>query len=105
MALRQLSKEGKPGRQDKEELDAMIRAWHTIYLDAGGSGLGCIRSGGSSHAKGPFLDLIDEAFKQVITSFPQSPIKDDKPPSRDALAQRIVAALRQLRPQQDKDEK
>jgi hypothetical protein len=104
-ALIRLGEEGQPGRQDKEGLDVAIRAWHAIYLDAGGSGLGCTRSGGSSYTKGPFLDLIDEAFQQIITKFSESPIKDDKPPSRDALAQRILAALKQPRAPQDRDEK
>jgi hypothetical protein len=95
MALTRLHKEGLPGRPDKEGLDVTIRAWHAVYLEAGGSGLGCTRSGGSKKAKGPFLDLINEAFHQVIASSPHSPVKDDKPPTKDALAQRILAALKQ----------
>jgi hypothetical protein len=96
-ALIGLRKQGQRGRQDKEGLDVTIRAWHILYLEAGGSGLGCTRSGGSNKARGPFLDFIDTAFQQVITNTPNTPLKDDIPPTRDALAQRILFALR--RPQ------
>jgi hypothetical protein len=96
-ALRSLREQGQPGRQDKEGLDVTIRAWHAVYREAGGSEPGCTRSGGANKARGPFLDLLDAAFQQILAQAPQSPLKDDLPPTRDALAQRILLALR--RPQ------
>jgi hypothetical protein len=104
-ALIRIGKEGQPGRQDKEGLDVTIRAWHAIYLEAGGSGLGCTRSGGSKKARGPFLDLINEAFRQGIRSAPDSPLQGDIPPSPDALAQRILFALKQPQKGNLRDEK
>jgi hypothetical protein len=94
VALRRLREEGQPGRQDKECLEAIIRAWHVVYKQAGGKATGYTRSGSASKATGPSLDLIDLALQQVVTRSPDSPIKDDIPPTRDALAQRIRAALK-----------
>jgi hypothetical protein len=48
---------------------------------------------------------MDEAFQQVITNSPETPLKDDIPPTKDALAQRILFTLRQPHQPQDKDEK
>jgi hypothetical protein len=96
-ALRSLREQGQPGRQDKEGLDVMIRAWQAVYREAGGIGSGCTRSGGADNkakARGPFLDLLHVAFQQILAQAPHSPLKDDIPPTRDALAQRILSALR-----------
>jgi hypothetical protein len=97
-ALTRLREEGQPGREDKTALDTTIRAWHDVYTQAGGVGRGCTRSGGSSQAKGPFLDLIDGAFQQLLASQRDSPLQHDIPPNRDALAQRILIALKRRRP-------
>jgi hypothetical protein len=94
LALRRVREQGQTGRQDKEHLDDMVRAWHAVYRDAGGSGLGYTRSGGAKKAQGPFLDLVDTALQQVIATTPNTPLKADMPPNRDALAQRIRAALK-----------
>jgi hypothetical protein len=95
VALQNLSKKGRPGRQDKEALDVTIHACHAIYVAAGGQGFGCTRSGGSGTAKGPFLALIHEALRQIRRSSPDNPAEDDIPESKNALAQRILIALKQ----------
>jgi hypothetical protein len=104
-ALQKLSKEGKPGRQDKEGLDVTIRACHSVYREAGGSGFGCIRSGSSGTAKGPFLVLMEEAKKQLNGSPAGNLVIDDFPRTRNALAQRILVALKQSMPPPDRDKK
>jgi hypothetical protein len=105
LALERLHEESERGRPRKDVLRVMIQAWHAIYIQAGGSGPGCTRSGGSSKAKGPLLDLIDGAFQQVRTSLQGSLPAEAMPPTRDALAQRILAALRQPHEATIRDEK
>jgi hypothetical protein len=105
IALQKLSKKGKPGRQDKEGLDVTIRACYAIYLAAGGSGSGCTRSGSSGRAKGPFLDLIAEALGQLQESSEGNLVIDDIPHTKNALAQRILVALKQSMPPPERDEK
>jgi hypothetical protein len=97
IAIQNVSKEGKPGRQDKGGLDTLIRAWHRVYREAGGDGDGCTRSGSSRTAKGPFLDLIDEALGQLETHDTDSRVESDIPDTKYALAQRILAALKKSR--------
>jgi hypothetical protein len=104
-ALKTLREQGQPGRQDKEGLDVTIRAWHAVYRDAGGIGFGCTRSGYARKAQGPFLDLMDTALQQVIDTTPDTPLAADKPPSRDALAQRILSALKRPQTPQVRDGK
>jgi hypothetical protein len=72
----------------------MIRQWHAVYIEAGGSGKGCTRSGGAKQSKGPLLDMIDAALGFVRRS-PQVHLpKEAFSMSRDALAQQILKALR-----------
>jgi hypothetical protein len=49
--------------------------------------------------------LIEEAFKQTITSLPDSPLNKDMRLTRVALAQRILVALKQSAPQSVRDAK
>lgn len=108
-ALRSLREQGQRGRQDKEELDVMIRAWHAVYREAGGPGLGCTRSGyakeDAKKARGPFLDLVYTACQQALAQAPYRTLSGDLPPTRDALAQRILLALRPPRTPSARDEK
>jgi hypothetical protein len=97
-ALKRLPKEPADGRTPHNGLRAMIRAWHAIYIEAGGSGKGCTRSGGAKEpkSKGPLLDLIDAALRFARRS-PQVRLPEEAfPMSRDALAQQIIKALRTL---------
>jgi hypothetical protein len=96
-ALTRIRERARPGREGKSPLDGMIRTWHAVYQQAGGRGRGCTRSGGASQANGPFLDLIDAVFTQVIKSEKFPSLQDAIPPTRDALAQRIIAALKPQR--------
>jgi hypothetical protein len=94
MALNRLPKEPADGRTTHEGLRAMIRQWHAVYIEAGGSGKGCTRSGGAKQSKGPLLDMIDAALGFVRRS-PQVHLpKEAFSMSRDALAQQILKALR-----------
>jgi hypothetical protein len=83
-------KDGAPGPDRDEALDAMIREWHGVWRQAGGKGRGCTRSGASSTAKGPFLELLHVALQGQTNRVPESLIQ----PNRHALAQRIIAVVK-----------
>jgi hypothetical protein len=94
--LKDLPKEPADGRTPHNGLRAMIRAWHAVYLEAGGSGKGCTRSGGAKElkSKGPLLDLIAAAIGFARRS-PQVRLPEEAfSMTRDALAQQIIKALR-----------
>jgi hypothetical protein len=94
--LKRLPKEPADGRTPHHGLCAMIRAWHAVYLEAGGKGKGCTRSGGAKEptSKGPLLDVIDAALECARNS-PQVRLpREAFSMSRDALAQQVLKALR-----------
>jgi hypothetical protein len=102
--LKGLCRAGQPGRQRQEELRRMIRAWHVVYREAGGTGLGCWWSVNSSQHEGPFLELLDAALLQAeMASRGGLPAKKVHG-SRHGLAQMILKVVRQPRksPTQDK---
>jgi hypothetical protein len=96
MVLKRLPKEPADGRTPHNGLRAMIRAWHAVYLEAGGQGKGCTRSGGAKEpkSKGPLLDLIHTALEFARRS-PQVRLPQEAFfMTPDALAQQIIKALR-----------
>jgi hypothetical protein len=94
VALNELRQEGQRGRPRQEGLRVLIDAWHTVYREAGGRGVGCSWSVDSSEFQGPFLDLLYVAREQVTDAFGEAFSLKMFPRSKDALAQMILKTIR-----------
>jgi hypothetical protein len=94
VTLKDLCKVGQRGRPRQESLRVMIKAWYTVYREAGGRGVGCWWSVDSSEFQGPFLELLYDAQKQVANTFGEVPFFKTFLPSKDALAQMILKTIR-----------
>src|SRR5687767_12487309 len=64
--LNEIAKPQERGRPDMWALPSLIRSWHSIYVRAGGRGLGCYRYPAHKRASeqyaGRFLELLDVAL-------------------------------------------
>jgi hypothetical protein len=93
-----LRTQSRRGRHPRVGLRRMIRRWHAVYKMAGGVEVGCFWSASTSQYEGPFLDLVDGTFDQVVTDhraeFPKNFTLESLRPSRDGLAQMIVEQIR-----------
>ncbi len=89
----------KAGKPRKKALSDFICAWHAIYREAGGTGLGCSWSEAKGKFEGKFLFLVYLALKQgakALTSR-KDPLGLQIRRSRGGLAQAIKKALKRRR--------
>jgi hypothetical protein len=92
----------KAGRPKQKALHDLIRAWHGIYLEAGGTGPGCSWSDTKGKFVGKFLFLLHLACRQaaqVLTrrNAPIAQVICRSCRKRNALALSIKKALKERR--------
>ncbi len=80
------------GRPPRVGLRTLISAWHRVYQDIGGSGIGAYWFEDASQHEGPLLELLDGALRQAamqVQTLPTDVIR----PSRNELGQVIIRTL------------
>jgi hypothetical protein len=89
------SRGGRVGRPANEALPPLIRAWHAIYLAAGGTGRGCGWNELSDPPQftGPLLDLLEMGLHQAACPLGDTPLAQAIRIPRTTLAQAIKDAF------------
>jgi hypothetical protein len=93
---------GEPGQPKEVHRDRWIRAWFTVYLEAGGMRKGCCYwDRYKRRYMGRFLDLLQVALQQANAQVCNSSVKQPAMInySRDALAKAILAIIPSSRQQ------
>jgi hypothetical protein len=86
---------GKAGRPPNEALPTLIRAWHAVYLDAGGTGRGCGWNElcDPPQFTGPLLALLEMGLHQAACPLGDTPLAQTIRIPRNTLAQAIKDAF------------
>jgi hypothetical protein len=98
--LKEMSALHEPGRPERWALPTLIRAWHAVYIGAGGRGLGCYRYAAHKRAGeqygGRFLELLNIALRHAaaIIAWQERQAQQHGPSSVSHAKQR--QALQQL---------